>query len=46
MQTWQSGRERTRFHLSVGRIGLVSARYYSFFLFFFFCQTKEIRRKF
>jgi hypothetical protein len=37
---------RMRFCLSVGRIRLVSARYYSFFLFFFFYQTKEICRKF
>jgi hypothetical protein len=27
------------FRLGMGRIGLVSARYYSYFLFFFFYQT-------
>jgi hypothetical protein len=33
------------FRLGMGRIGLVSARYYSPFSFFFFCQTLEIHRK-
>jgi hypothetical protein len=33
------------FLLGMGRIGLVSARYYSPFSFFFFCQTSEIHRK-
>jgi hypothetical protein len=33
------------FRLGMGRIGLVSARYYSPFSFFFFGQTFEIHRK-
>jgi hypothetical protein len=33
---------RARFRLGVGRIGLVSAHYYSFFFFFLFARIREI----